>query len=156
MVLQSTPPHPSCLHTHDDKTMFFTCSRHGQSQSRELMQIDARTWLQAPNAEKSPRVGTLTPADGIQVPQSPAATHRPGQRAVPPGDWPGSMLDGGQKAEVREAHPQGLQAWEHLAMFPRNSLPESIPSSRHPRKEVPGEGASAWVKRYPVDILFLE
>lgn len=83
------------------------------------MHIDARTWLQAPNAEKSPKLGTLTPADGIQVPQSPAATHRPGQRAVPPGDWPGSMLDGGQKAEVREAHSQGLQVWEHLAMCPR-------------------------------------
>lgn len=90
-----TPPHPACLHTQDDKTMFFTCSRHRQSQSRELMQIDARTWLQAPNAEKSPRVGTLTPADGIQVPQSAAATRGPGQRAVPPGDWPGSVLEGG-------------------------------------------------------------
>lgn len=58
---------------------------------------DAGTWLQAANAEKSLRVGTLTPADGIQVPQSPAATPRPGQRAVPPGNWPGSMWREGRR-----------------------------------------------------------
>lgn len=46
--------------------------------------------------------GTLTPADGIQVPQSPAAAYGPGQRPVPPGAWTGSMWRG--RAEVRQKH----------------------------------------------------
>lgn len=81
-----------------------------------------------PNGEENSKVGTLTPADGIQVPQRPAATRGLGQRPVPPWDWSGSMW---RRAEggVRREHLQGLEAkaapsmCSHLGAINSVSLP---------------------------------
>lgn len=70
-------------HTQHRRDHFLTCNRHRLSQSREA-HADARTRLHTPHGEENSQVDTLTPADGIQVAQGPAAAHRPGQRPVPP------------------------------------------------------------------------
>lgn len=84
------PPRPACQHTRYRRGH---CFSHATGTGGPRAGGTCRRRDPVPNTEwgGNAEAGTLTPADGIQIPQCPAAAHGPGQRPVPPGDWTGGM-----------------------------------------------------------------
>lgn len=93
-TLEPQAPSSPNLHANTHGTAKSTVSHMQQAQAvpEQGGTCRRRDLLQTANREENPEVDTLTPADGIQVPQGPAAAHGPGQRPVPPGDWTGSSM----------------------------------------------------------------
>ena len=122
------PPKHTCQHTRGTDQITVSHMQQAQAVLEQGGECRGRIQFWTPKGEENSKAGTLTPADGIQVPQCPAATRGLGQRPVPPWNWLGSMW---RRAEggVRREHLQGLEAkaapsmCSHLGGIKSVSLP---------------------------------